>query len=372
MKKIKVLVVFLFATLFISGCSCTKSMCSKSDVAEIKASIREKWENNEEYKTKLREEAMSKDISGDEIENYVTQNIEKKIKNEIKSHPNACLTNIEMEDPDSGAKISGKSWGDAFKKGLLEGLIVYPVAWLLITFTKLFGQSGGAKVLSIVITTLLIKSVMLLVTFKQQIQSQKMQNLQLEMGDIVKKINDPNVSDNEKMRLRAKMLDIYSKNNINPLGMFIPTFASMFIFLSVWSAVNQTLVIRTGSFVGIELGVSVSTQVFSGNIATIILFLLMAAFQVLSIQLPNIIRKKQADYKTKQSVEQANNQTKTMMNIMIVMILITGFSLPAAIAIYWTIGALFGILQTLVFQNPKVKEKLSSLGNGKKKAKVVK
>jgi membrane protein insertase Oxa1/YidC/SpoIIIJ len=62
---------------------------------------------------------------------------------------------------------------------------------------------------------------------------------------------------------------------------------------------------------------------------------------------------------------------KTMMNLMIVLILITGFSLPAAIAVYWTVGAVFNIIQTIVFQNSKVKEKLSNIGNRKKKAKVV-
>jgi membrane protein insertase Oxa1/YidC/SpoIIIJ len=62
----------------------------------------------------------------------------------------------------------------------------------------------------------------------------------------------------------------------------------------------------------------------------------------------------------------------TTMNIMMVMIIITGFMLPAAIAVYWTVGAVFTILQTLVFQSEFVKSKLNAFGNRKKKAKVVK
>ena len=57
MKKIKFLVVFLFAALVVSGCSCTKSMCSSEDKENIKISIREKWENDSEYRVKLEEEA---------------------------------------------------------------------------------------------------------------------------------------------------------------------------------------------------------------------------------------------------------------------------------------------------------------------------
>ena len=41
MKKIRLMVVFLFAVLMISGCSCTKSMCSGEDTKLINEKIRE-------------------------------------------------------------------------------------------------------------------------------------------------------------------------------------------------------------------------------------------------------------------------------------------------------------------------------------------
>jgi YidC/Oxa1 family membrane protein insertase len=276
-----------------------------------------------------------------------------------------------MEDPNSGAIVESKTWGDAFKKGLFEGLIVFPVAWLLITFTSLFGGSGVAKVLSISLTSLIIKLVMLIFTFKQQIQTQKLQAIQPQLTELSKKLNDPNITATEKNRISAKMMEIYQKSGINPLSTMVPTLISMPIFICVWQAVNQTLVIRTGTFLGIELGAAVSSQVFGLNLGAIILFILMSGFQILSIKLPEIIRKRNEDYKTKQ-VNNSNNDTmKTTMNIMMIMILVTGFLLPAAIAIYWIVGAIFTILQTLVFQNKKVKEKLYNLGNRKKKAKVV-
>jgi len=276
-----------------------------------------------------------------------------------------------MKDPQSGATISAKTWGSAFKEGLLEGLIVFPISWLLITFTSLFGSSGFAKILSIIVTTLIIKLLMLLFTFKQQVQTQKLQAIQPELNEISKKISDPNLSQNEKYRLQMKMMEIYKKNNINPLATIVPSIISLPIFLSVWSAVSQTLVIRTGEFLGIELGVSISTQFFSFNLGAILLFALMTTLQVLSMKLPMIIRKKQTNYKNKDKVDDSNNQMKTTMNIMMIMIIFTGFMLPAALAVYWTVGAIFSILQTLVFSNSKVKEKLSYLGNRKKKAKVV-
>ena len=379
MKKMRLFLILLFSMIIVSGCSCTQSMCTDEDLESIENAIKEKYKGNEadlydtKYEKSFREEAISKGISDEsEIADYVKQNIEKKIENEYSAHPKACLTVDDAVDPDSGATIKGKTWKSAFSEGgLLEGLIVYPISWLLVTFVSLFGGSGGAKVLSIIVTTLLIKLFILILTFKSQIQTQKMQAIQPEISEITKKINDPNISPNEKARLQMKMFEIYKKNDIKPLAGMLPQFLSIPIFLSVWSAVSQTLVIRNGSFLGIDLGVTVSTQVFSFNIGAILLFLLMTGFQILSMKLPNILRKMKADYKTKDKVQNMEGQMNGMMNFMLIMVIFTGFMLPAALAIYWTIGSVFMILQTLVFQSDKVKAKLNSLANRKKKAKVV-
>ncbi len=372
MKKLKLIVILFFSILIISGCSCTSSMCSQEDLDAIKSGIETKWNSDEEYKVKLREQAIAENITDEAaINEYINQNIEKQIEAEYNSHPKACLTTEEMEDPISGATISKKNWGSAFKEGLLEGLIVFPISWLLITFTNLFGSTGLGKVLAIVITTIIIRTVMLLLTFKSQIQNQKLQSIQGEIAEISNKLKDPNLSQAEKNRLSMKVMDIYQKNGINPFSSLIPTLVSIPVFLSVWSAISQTLVIRTGTFLGLNLGEAVSSQVFNLNIAAIILFVIMTAGQVLSMKLPNIIRKRQANYKNKDQINKANKEMSMMTNIMLIMIIISGFLLPSALAIYWTIGALFSIIQTFIFQNPKVKEKLSNIGNRKKKAKVI-
>lgn len=379
MKKMRLFLILLFSMVIISGCSCTQSMCTDEDLEAIEGAIKEKYKGDESdlydttYEISFREEAISKGISDEsEIADYVKQNIDKKIENEYNAHPKACLTIDDATDPDTGAMLEGKTWKSAFTEGgLLEGLIVYPISWMLSFFVTLFGGSGGAKVLSIIVTTLLIKLVILALTFKSQIQAQKMQTIQPEISEITKKINDPNLSPSERSRLQMKMFEIYKKNDIKPLAGMLPQFLSIPIFLSVWSAVSQTLVIRNGVFLGIDLGVTVSTQVFTFNIGAILLFLLMSGFQILSMKLPNIIRKLKADYKTKDKVQNMEGQMKNMMNFMLIMILFTGFMLPAALAIYWTIGSVFMIVQTLVFQSEKVKAKLNGFANRKKKAKVV-
>ncbi|MBQ2894354.1 MAG: hypothetical protein IJE92_02425, partial [Clostridia bacterium] len=52
----------------------------------------------------------------------------------------------------------------------------------------------------------------LLFTFKSQIQTQKMQSIQVEVGALSAKLRDPNLSEAEKNRLAMKMMEIYKKN----------------------------------------------------------------------------------------------------------------------------------------------------------------
>ena len=73
-----------------------------------------------------------------------------------KTNPQACLTSVEFNDV-SGGSIEGKTWGDAWGEGLLEGLFVYPISWLLYTFTNLIGSSGIGQVLAIFITTVFVR-----------------------------------------------------------------------------------------------------------------------------------------------------------------------------------------------------------------------
>ena len=65
-----------------------------------------------------------------------------------------CLT-IDGNDkePTSGANLEKKDWGYAWKKGPLQGLITYPIALGLSSFTNLIGASGIGQILSIIIVT---------------------------------------------------------------------------------------------------------------------------------------------------------------------------------------------------------------------------
>ena len=415
-KMIKILTVLLFGVLIATGCSCTNSMCTEQDLSNIKAQIEENniddWRKSfstEEGKTVYPDEfnvyyengnfegtkskaQVAKELEAqypgvdytdeskeyiatrtDAFQEYVTANVQSMFA----EHPQACLTVTGENDPTTGAKLEAKTWGDAWKTGLLEGLIVYPLSWLMSTFTHSFGGQGGAQLAAIMLVVLIIRSLMLIIGFKGQIGNMRMQEIQPEIQALQARFSDPNTSDAEKQVLSTKMMALYKDNNINPLSSFLTMFIQFPIFIAVWAAMNQTVAIRSGILLGLEFGTPVNEQIFQGNIAAIVLLLLMVGGQVLTMKLPTIIRwfkeKKNPTPEYKKTPKSTTQKQMNMMTIMMIaMVVLSAFVLPAALVIYWVVGSIFSIIQTTIFSLDIVKEKLKALGNRKKKAKIVK
>ena len=218
---------------------------------------------------------------------------------------------------------------------------------------------------------------MLIIGFKGQIGNMRMQEIQPEIQALQAKFSDPNTSDAEKQVLSTKMMALYKDNNINPLSSFLTMFIQFPIFIAVWAAMNQTVAIRSGILLGLEFGTPVNEQIFQGNIAAIVLLLLMVGGQILTMKLPTIIRwfkeKKNPTPEYKKTPKSTTQKQMNMMTIMMIaMIVLSAFVLPAALVIYWVAGSVFSIIQTTIFSLDIVKEKLKTLGNRKKKAKIVK
>lgn len=369
----KVNEIYLTDSIYTSSECGQNGTCNEQQLADIKAQIKSKYNN--EWLNALEE--LSPDEEGyietrtNDFKNYVNDQV-----NAIyEKHPKACLVTKDDVDPSTGANLEKKTWGYAWSKGLLNGLIVYPIAWLLSSLTNAFGGGGVSQLFAILITVIIIRVGMLLMNFKGQMSTIKMQSIQGEISKISEKLKDPNLTQSEKQALSIKMMDIYKKNDIHPFASIITTFISFPIFIAVWAAMNETLAIRKGTLLGMNFGETINTQIFSGNITSIILFVLMIAGQLVTMKLSTWLRIRKEKKKNPQYVKPASNDSEKQMNIMmtvmIFMIVMSGFLLPAALVIYWFLGSVFSIIQTLVFSTDFVNDKLKGFANRKKKAKVV-
>ena len=146
-------------------------------------------------------------------------------------------------------------------------------------------------------------------------------------------------------------MKLYSKFKINPLTSLITPFLSMPIFFAMWGAVSRTAIIRKGSLFGLNMSTTLNTGIFRGNIFAIILFILMIIGQFCSMKLPQWIAKRKAGKKVRLEdprTQNMPNQGKMMTNFFLVMIIVMGFMLPAAMSVYWIAGSVFAVVQTLL------------------------
>ena len=90
----------------------------------------------------------------------------------------------------------------------------------------------------------------------------------------------------------------------------------------------------------------------------------MAAAQVVSMLLPQWIQKQKRKKVASLGKNPAQNDQQSKMKmftyVMMAMIIFMGFMLPAAMGVYWFVGALFSLAQTLII------EKINSARSKKK------
>ena len=263
-------------------------------------------------------------------------------------------------------EIQEKSYGYAWKNGPLSGLLVWPIGALLDVFTvgmqKVVGSSTGwAQLLAILFVTLIVRSLMLLATFKQTTSSTKMQELQPEIAKIQAKYPNSNTNQYEKQRLAMETQALYKKHKINPLTSILVMIIQFPVFICVWGAMQGSAQLSSGAVLGLNLSTSISSVLTtwsnwsnpaSGVWTALVLFLLMSAAQTVAMLLPQWLnaakKKKIAKLGRNPAQKESDNKMKWFTYIMLAMIIFMGFSLVSALGVYWLVGALFSIAQTLI------------------------
>lgn len=300
------------------------------------------------------------DLSLDDLPSeYFISSYKEKFNTQISSSL-TCIT--PKKGIYSNVILEGKSWGKAFSFGLIEGLIEYPIAWMIDGFYNLFNAGAVGAIFSILIVTVIVRLFLLLVTFKSTLSQTRMQEMQPEMAKIQAKYPNANTNNYEKQQMAQEQMALYKKYKVNPFSMIIVMIFQFPIFIAVWGAMSGSAVLRLdtlfasgGKYWALSLSSLTSNEILSGNISAIILFIVMSAVQILSVKLPAYLTKrdnmKNAPKLGKNPAQdQSAKQANMMSNIMMIMIIVMGFTLPVAMAVYWVISALIALAQSLIIR----------------------
>lgn len=218
---------------------------------------------------------------------------------------------------------------NAESTGIWNQYFVYPLSTVIIFFANTFKGSYG---LAIVVVTLIVRLFLVPLNVKQVKSSMAMQKLQPEIKELQKKYSSKDQETQQK--LQKETMALFQKHGANPLAGCLPIFVQMPVFIALYHAIMRTEAIKTGSFLWFELGSMDPVLPIIAGAATFYQQKLMMA----------------------DSPASDNPQMKMMLYMMPIMITVFAFFFPAALALYWVVGNIFMVAQTLFIRRPMLKQ----------------
>lgn len=225
-------------------------------------------------------------------------------------------------------------------EGLWTSLFVKPLAWVILKIGIILKSYG----LSIIITCLLIRLILMPVTKKTAMQSELIKKAQPELEKLEKKYQGKE-SQEDQTRKAQEMMMIYQKYNINPMSGCILAFIQLPLLFAFLEAINRTPALFENNFLVYQMGTTPWVGIFTKhNYWYILLLILIIGTSFISFR------------KTlKDQSGPAGNQMKYTIYFMMAMIAVASLSLPAALGIYWITSSLFTIFQNIYVERKKDK-----------------
>lgn len=231
----------------------------------------------------------------------------------------------------------------AESEGIWNSYFVYPLSWLIVKFAELIQSPAWNYGVSIILVTILIRIILLPLMIKQMKSTKAMQEIQPQIQALKEKYSSKDQKTQQKLNQETMLL--FQKNNINPMAGCLPILIQMPILIAFYHAIMRTSEISQHTFLWFDLG------------ARDPYFILPVLAALGTFVQQKIMMRGQPD----------NPQMKIMLYVMPIMILVFAVSLPSALSLYWVVGNIFSIVQS-IFIHPSVKPEVvpTSSGGGKK------
>ncbi|MFZ0371354.1 MAG: YidC family membrane integrase SpoIIIJ [Halobacillus sp.] len=219
--------------------------------------------------------------------------------------------------------------------GFWNEYIVFPLSKTLLFFADLTGGSFG---LAIIVVTIIIRVLLLPLNVKQLKSSKAMQEIQPQLKELREKYSSKDAQTQQK--LQQETMQLFQKNGVNPLAGCLPIIVQMPILIGFYHAIMRTSEIQTHSFLWLQLGESDPFLAILTAATTFLQQKLMMAGGAAA----------------------QNPQMQMMIYIMPLMIGTFAFFFPSALALYWIVGNIVMILQTVFIRKPMMKDATGGAG----------
>lgn len=316
--------------------------------------------------------------SNSEANKLIKQIEEAKKEDELNVNDVVCAFALRFEERTNSQETAPIHFytGKEFWSHLFNNLLVFPIAWIMVQISNLF---GGIYIIGLMITTLLVRTIAWPIYAKTNDMSLKMQLMQPELTKIQERYGNRQ-DDKSKQMMQMEMAQLYKKYKVGLGGCLMPILQFP-IFMAVYRAVSSIPYTKAYSgtiftnnwanelnsrFLGIDLFED-RTAGTGQLIGIIILMIIVVGTQFLSQWLSQRRQKKsqqeaQSDIPLyrRQSYEQEKNSTQSSMKIMMyMMMLMMGlfvFTSKAGLGVYWCIGNLYSMAQMAINSKTSAKK----------------
>lgn len=216
------------------------------------------------------------------------------------------------------------------KPGIWNSWFVWPMSQFITFFADIFNGSYG---MGIIVVTLIVRLILLPLNVKQIKSSKAMQDIQPQVKEINEKYTSKDATTQQKKQ--QEMMELFQKHGVNPLAGCLPVIVQMPILLAIYHAIRRTPEIlnpETGHFLWFILAEPDKYH---------ILPLIAAGATYLQQKLM-----------MSGNPAGQNPQMMVMLYMMPIMIGAVAFFFPSALALYWVVGNVFMVAQTLFIRKP--------------------
>lgn len=241
------------------------------------------------------------------------------------------------------------SWGEAWGLGPFYGLVVWPIAYLINAMVgSMPPLDGWAAILSIIIVVLATRVFTTLITYKSLFAQHKQQALAPRKAKIDAKYEGFKGNKQMEARKRQEIADLYKKNNVSMSGPLLSTLVTMPIFLAVWRVIQGIPNIKSATWLGIQFSQTSWRELFNGAWQYLPLLLIAVIVQAASQLLPRYLNKKRMSERSNVAEKAALKKSNRTQNIIMVVFIFMAVAFEAGVQIYWIVGGLWQIFQTLM------------------------
>lgn len=202
--------------------------------------------------------------------------------------------------------------------------------WILNLLYDLCGSYG----VSIILLTLLVRTVFYPITARGNESMKKMQKVQPMFKELREKYKD------NPQLLNQKMAELYRQEGVNPFAGCLPILLQIPIFFALYAMLDNVVALRHVSFLWCKnlaaadtvcrIPLFVDLPLIGSSIPVNPLVLMMTALMVIQQRM------------TPMSMDPAQ---KKMMALMPVIMLLFLYDLPSGLTLYWTVSNIFSIIQ---------------------------